>query len=611
MFQTTEQAARPTLPDAGSVAPKPSGIRAQLERILASDAFDASERNRRFLAFIVEETLAGRAERIKAYLIATKVFGRGNDFDPQLDPIIRIEAGRLRRSLERYYLTAGRHDPLRIRVPKGAYVPAFERLVADPPGEESTSATPLVIPASEPSPGKRRSVAIRTIALPAAVLAVALAAWAIAAFQSGLAPFDGDALRPAEARRGPAIFVIPFEDESDGGQDSAVATGFARDITVGLTRFQELFVFAPGTSFHYPAGADHRDVARELKVDYLLSGAVALASGRFRATVTLIDAKRGRVLWSERFDTALQASDVLGVREAIADRVVQAIAQPYGVMFTAKARETEGKPPQSFSSYECVLHFHLYWRKLAAERYEAVRECLQRAVARDPDYAEAFAALAFIHIDAYRFKFDDGVLGENPLARALELANRAVELAPRTAAGYKARHLALWMMQDVPRSFEAARTALALNPYDTDIMGDLGTRLCLTGDWDAGLALVREAFARNPAESSAYRVPLALHHYMHGAYRDALVEAQKIDMPRIIYPHMLRAIAHAQLGNRQEASAEVERIRKIDPGYGDRVVADLERRNVHRSIIAAVIEGLRRAGMTGADMTRTAPYPEG
>ena len=82
-------------------------LREQLKRILASDCFDASRRNRLFLQYAVEETLEGRADRIKAYNIATTVFGRDERFDPQSDSIVRIEAGRLRRSLERYYLTAG------------------------------------------------------------------------------------------------------------------------------------------------------------------------------------------------------------------------------------------------------------------------------------------------------------------------------------------------------------------------------------------------------------------------------------------------------------------------------------------------------------------------
>ena len=83
-------------------------VRAELSRMLASPHFDASERNRGFLKHVVEEVLAGRADRIKAYTIATEVFGRDPKFDPQLDSIVRIEAGRLRRAIERYHLTDGR-----------------------------------------------------------------------------------------------------------------------------------------------------------------------------------------------------------------------------------------------------------------------------------------------------------------------------------------------------------------------------------------------------------------------------------------------------------------------------------------------------------------------
>ncbi|NCQ24405.1 MAG: hypothetical protein COW54_13870 [Rhodobacteraceae bacterium CG17_big_fil_post_rev_8_21_14_2_50_63_15] len=106
-------------------APTAEMVLEQVERILKSPDFDASERNGRFLVYAVNETLAGRADRIKAYTIATSVFGRGDNFDPQQDAIVRIEAGRLRRSLERYYLTSGQNDPVRIAIPTGSYVPAF------------------------------------------------------------------------------------------------------------------------------------------------------------------------------------------------------------------------------------------------------------------------------------------------------------------------------------------------------------------------------------------------------------------------------------------------------------------------------------------------------
>ncbi|MBY8916860.1 hypothetical protein KVG22_09690 [Nitratireductor sp. R6] len=98
-----------------------------MDALLQSPDFRASDRNRRFLRFVVEETLAGRADRIKAFTIAVDVFGRDASFDATVDPIVRIAAGQLRKSLRDYYAGPGKADPVHISIPLGAYVPVFER----------------------------------------------------------------------------------------------------------------------------------------------------------------------------------------------------------------------------------------------------------------------------------------------------------------------------------------------------------------------------------------------------------------------------------------------------------------------------------------------------
>src|SRR5262245_13554823 len=108
-----------------AAVPPAETVLGEVERILASTSFSASERNRRFLRYIVDETLAGRADRIKGYSVGIAVFDRDTSFDPQLDPIVRIEASRLRRSLDYYYVTDGKDDEICITIPKGSYVPAF------------------------------------------------------------------------------------------------------------------------------------------------------------------------------------------------------------------------------------------------------------------------------------------------------------------------------------------------------------------------------------------------------------------------------------------------------------------------------------------------------
>ena len=119
--------------DGGTEAPKTSGdlaadARAELDRIVQSADFPATPRNRKFLAYVVEKELAGLHKEVCPALLGIRVFGRGEDFNPNKDPIVRIEAGKLRRDLETYYLKAGRRNPLRISIPKGGYRPSFSYL---------------------------------------------------------------------------------------------------------------------------------------------------------------------------------------------------------------------------------------------------------------------------------------------------------------------------------------------------------------------------------------------------------------------------------------------------------------------------------------------------
>jgi hypothetical protein len=105
--------------------PDPADVRAALAHLLASPSFGKSAQLSNFLRFVVEETLAGRGSRIKAYTIATAALGRDEAFDPQTDPIVRVEAARLRRALRSYYANGGADDAIMIELPTGTYAPVF------------------------------------------------------------------------------------------------------------------------------------------------------------------------------------------------------------------------------------------------------------------------------------------------------------------------------------------------------------------------------------------------------------------------------------------------------------------------------------------------------
>lgn len=526
-------------------------VRAELWRVVASPDFGASERNCKFLSHVVEETLARRADRIKAYAIATTVFGRDERFDPQLDSIVRIEAGRLRRSLERYYLTAGRDDPVRIEIPRGSYVPVF------------TSPPPPTPP-------------------------------------------------PPSGGRAPTILVTAFDEEGDQSAFPHFTTGFTRALIIALTRFTGLRVYGAETALRHPADRDLRGSQPGLEVDYLLTGGTSLESGRLEVDVVLVEDRTGRAVWADSFERPLAPAEISQLRNEVANRVARTLAQPYGVIQTDRARDSEGAAPEHLGSYNAVLGFYRYWRSFDPAGIEAVRLNLERTIAAEPDYAEAFACLSLVYSNASRFRHPTGAPELDLSGRARSLARRAVVLAPNSCWAHCALGLATWFAGDVEDAIALLETGRALNPNDTTLLAELGLRYAILADWERAVPLLEDSYARNPAQPSTYRMGLALDHYAHGRDAEALAEARRIDAPDVIYIPVMIAAAAARLDRAEEAAQAVAAIRAIDPAYGSRVRADLESRHVAAPLVRALVEGLARAGLdvrppAGALERRAAP----
>lgn len=150
-------------------------IRAQLGKILASEAFSHSERLSRFLRFTVEEAVEGRGAALKEYQVGVEVFDKKGSYDPRIDPIVRVEAGRLRAKLEEFYNTDGRSDPILISLKKGGYVPGFQQRQA-PAGFAGQ------IPARLRALRDRKTI----VALALGVLAVVALLWGTAQFRENL-----------------------------------------------------------------------------------------------------------------------------------------------------------------------------------------------------------------------------------------------------------------------------------------------------------------------------------------------------------------------------------------------------------------------------------------
>jgi len=518
-------------------------IGAQMARVLSSKDFDASDRNRRFLEYVVQEAMAGRADRIKAYSIATTVFGRNEDFDPQQDAIVRIEAGRLRRSLDRYYLTSGRNDEVRISIPVGAYVPVFLRY-------------------SGPADGAATSV-------------------------GGILIEQGTGHKAVHR---PTIHVCEFVPEGAAPGLADLAGSVTRRVIAALARFTDLSVVGP----------DHPEEA----VDFVLSGSVAAADGKVVAESLLRETAHGHYIWSDCFECGSLSEDRVAQRIAIADRIVVAVGQPSGVLISYLAQEAPNSGSAASESFESVLQFHSSWRSFDPGQIDRVRQALERTIQRDPHYAEAFACLSQLYSNAIRFNYIGVASDHHRLQPAISLARQAVHLSPGSSRSYLALGIALWFDGQVENALAALRKSRELNPNDMEVIAELGLRHCLRADWDEGVPLIEEAYRRNQALPATHRIGLSMWHCHLGRFDKALVEARNMDMPDVIYPWVMIAVSAHRLGRFREAKSALGSILALCPDYGDLVAADLQSRNVHPELALMLIRGLRDAGLACPSASR-------
>jgi len=566
-----------------------ANCRAQLARILDSAEFDTTDRGRRFLRYVVEEALAGRGDRIKAYSVAVEVFGRDASFDPQSDPIVRIEAGHLRRALERYYLTGGVADPILITIPKGGYVPDFTEGRPDNPQPAiPPAAVPAVAPEQQaPAPrrpadatetpiGRRPLIIAATLLV--AVLAVGAAAWWWVASGTG----------PTAPER-PRLLVQPFEDLSGTPASAALARGLSQEIVGQLSKFKDIVVYE---------SVDAAPVDPGLAPRFALGGSVDLSPNVFRLRVRLMNRADGEVLWAESYDGETKVGDLVRAQSEIARNVATTLAQAYGVISQADASIRIDNPPDDWAAYSCVLSFHAYRAEVDIGRLPAVRDCLERAVARFPDYATAWGLLSQAYIDGMRFSYPfNPRTSPETIDRALAAAKRAVELDPLNVRGLEAKMTALYFAKDIGGALETGRRAMEINPNDIELMKEYGSWLAQSGNWVEGCQLTKDAVARNPARMAYSEAALAMCAYFDGRYEEAATLIKR--SPAVNNPtyHAMAAAFLAEAGHMEDADRERIWLEKNVPGLIKNLRPEVSMRLLRKQDVDFFIGSLKKAGL--------------
>ncbi|KPK21627.1 MAG: hypothetical protein AMK69_21430 [Nitrospira bacterium SG8_3] len=523
--------------------PTVKAIKAQLERILQSAEFRASDKQRNFLSFVINETLEGRASQIKGYNIAVSVYGRTESLDPQGDPIVRVEAGRLRRALEHYYLTAGKSDPLRITIPKGGYVPTFQE-VRIRPSEAKTSTSET----------------------------------------EGIALTDG-----------PSVAVIPLINLTNDKEQDHFTDGLTEEITIELARYQDFQVIASQSTMRFKGQqVDPKEVGRHLGVRFLLMGSFRMDLKTVKVMIRLFDTSTGGQIWGESYKRKQKAADLIAMQEEIATSVVGAIADHYGLITRRLSKESRKKVPVDLKAYDAVLRYYHYETELTPAAFKKALTALEQAVEIDPEYGLAWAMLGHLHADNYALGFCEI---EAPLEKALTFAQKGVALAPDNQFALDALTLVYFHQGDKAEFLQHVEQTIALNPNSPYVIGVAGWHMMLFGEWERGLELLNKGIKLNPYHPSWFHLAPFMDYYNHGDYEKALSEAMKFNYPELFWDPVMRSAALAQLGRQKEAKTAIKQLLKLEPDFASRGRWLVKRYLKVDALIDKVIEGLRKAGL--------------
>jgi TolB-like protein/DNA-binding winged helix-turn-helix (wHTH) protein/Tfp pilus assembly protein PilF len=395
----------------------------------------------------------------------------------------------------------------------------------------------------------------------------------------------------ADAR--PAIAILPFQDQSEDASREYLADGLTQDLINSLGRFSELTVMSWNAVAAYKGAiAQPGEIARVLAVRYQVEGSLRYAADRLRVSAQLVDVQ-GRVLWSARYDEP--AADVF----ALQDRIMREIAGALAIRVTEfEQRRVAAKPPASFDAYDYVLRARPALQRPTRAGIVAARELLRQALAIDPEYGAAHAALGETFHAAVSMGW-----AENPGEYWQRVAKHADDALRADAGNVRARVLLGRMHMAYNRYAEAELEidrAVDINPNDADALAGRGNVLVWLGHTDEAIETLEFAQRIDPELNTFDRFALCLAYYLTKRY-DAAIEQAVLNLrktPDANFNLAVLAAAYAQADRAADAERTVAALRVSDPTF-DALTFGNKFQNPKD--LARLREGLNKAGLRSPD----------
>lgn len=493
--------------------PTPATIRAQVDRILRSEAFRKSAILSRFLQHVVEENLAGNSMQLKEYSIALTVLGRKTDFNPQNDAIVRIHAGRLRRALQEYYQGPGNHDPIYIDIPKGSYVPEFSLMGAKMADEQV-----------------------------------------------------GNIMRDISFKV--TVAVLPFSNISPGAEAGTLADGLGDAISTELTRYPELGVISYNSCRSmFRDETDIKVAGEALGAEFILTGRVQSIGDQLRIGIQLSKASTRNQIWAETFERVHDNAQYFNIQREIAWQVVSQTAGHFGAISRNLSR-TYGSSNADLRLYNTLYWYYDFVNDHTEDVFHKAEKTLTEALRKDPDYALGWAILGEVCIGGYFSAFTSKILTD-PLDRALGFGKRSIQLDPLCQHGYQTLAFAHLFRQEWNDCLRTIRRWETIKPPSSGVQCVMGFLCICLGEYETGIAMCREAMRLNPYYQWFINAGICFYYFHLEEFVEAYEWAEKMNRPDVPWWYLLRGCCLYEMGRTEEAELRFQEMLELFPYVRD------------------------------------------
>jgi TolB-like protein len=523
-------------------------VKTELDRILSSKPFKQSYILTNFLKYVVIETIAEKSDQIKEYSIAVKALGKPADFNPQLDALVRIHAGRLRRALHEYYSDEGSNNLIHISMQKGSYIPEFNER------------------------GKTKQILS-------------------SAASESLAGLSDHHKLPINI-----VAVLPFKNLSGLPENEFMVDGFCEQLSADLARFPEISVISYFSSAKFRnEKIDIRNAGKELNVSHFITGGIYRDIKCIRVSLQLVDAGTGKQLWAQDYTHELDSNSLYEIFEDILNQIVPRLTGYYGLISRSVAISSQLDPITNQDIIDAVFWYYHYQIKYTEDIFNIAVERIEKALQENPNNALGWAILGQLYVGSVSLQY---AAGPEPLRVAERCVAKALQLDPDCQHAYISLGYMYVYRREKIKTLEAIARGVAIQPRSAFFLGAASFLLAISGEYNKSLGYFEKANSLNPYYPWWVNAGQIIRLVYLENYLEALEFAERINIPGVFWNQVFKIAILGQMSRKEEASDLVSQYQKQFPGKAATVCITLKKILFHEIVHDRIKEGLDKAGIT-------------